>query len=200
MALPDHLLADRLRVERRAEQKPASGPSGAKYSVFRVAAAADALKAEVLAGAEGRPMRAQAVRRAVTKALERRATVDLLAHCRTLIVQGKVFADDNTGIHPLMRDVANIQRRLLKFILNGSLDCLPSGANRKRWFQAKAECGRCGAYQTLHHVLSNCAPALPLYTWRHDGVLRLTYEKLAVMLGGDVNTPPAKAGGFGLRL
>ena len=25
-------------------------------------------------------------------------------------------------------------------------------------------------------MLSNCEPALPLYTWRHDGVLQLTYE------------------------
>jgi hypothetical protein len=172
--LVSKLLSDRLRRERRAEQKPPTGI--AKYHIFRVAASADSLKAEVMTNANDRPMRSQALRRAVSKALERRATVDLLAHCSTLAVQGKVLGSDDVGACPLLRDVARVQRRLIKFVLNGALDCLPSGANRKRWFQAKAECGRCGAYQTLHHVLSNCEPALPLYTWRHDGVLQLTYD------------------------
>ena len=87
-----------------------------------------------------------------------------------------MLGSDDVGVCPLLRDVARVHRRLLKFVLNGALDCLPSGANCARWFKAKPECGRCGKFQTLHHVLSHCEPALDLYTWCHDGVLRLTLD------------------------
>eukprot|EP00732_Lithocolla_globosa_P002889 Lithocolla_globosa_v1_NODE_2053_length_2189_cov_36.674321.p2 type:complete len:213 gc:universal NODE_2053_length_2189_cov_36.674321:1519-2157(+) len=69
-------------------------------------------------------------------------------------------------------------------MLYALLDTLPSGANVFRWYKkvGSSVCSRCGKYQTLHHILANCVPSLPLYTIRHNAVLILLLSFLVLGL------------------
>ena len=74
-----------------------------------------------------------------------------------------------------MMAVKNLPPEPLKFILNASLNCLPTNSNLYLWGKrASATCHLCrGFRQTLEHILNNCPKALELrrYSRRHDEVL-----------------------------
>ena len=71
---------------------------------------------------------------------------------------------------------------LTKFVLNGSLNTLPTPDNLRRWKQAKGiQCGLCGHPDcTLKHILAGCKwvfnvesklPREDRFTWRHNCLL-----------------------------
>mgnify|MGYP003407069818 CR=1 FL=1 len=70
--------------------------------------------------------------------------------------------------------IYNVPQGLMKFILNASLDTLPTNSNLKRWGKrSNSKCKHCSNHETLHHILNNCKIYLDQgrYTWRHNNVL-----------------------------
>ena len=77
--------------------------------------------------------------------------------------------------------IFNLKKGTFKFILNSTLDTLPTNANLKSWGKSssdKCSLPNCGVRQTTAHVLSNCQPSLPRFTWRHDGILNYIAQVL----------------------
>ena len=67
----------------------------------------------------------------------------------------------------------------LSFIIKAVYDVLPSGSNLVKWQVSDTNCcSLCGERETLEHVLSACRERLPMYTWRHNQVLRVVEEVL----------------------
>ena len=67
-----------------------------------------------------------------------------------------------------------LKKGTLKFVLNATLDTLPTKANLLKWKKCTSDkCKLCGAKETLLHVLSGCPVSLrqSRYTWRHDGIV-----------------------------
>ena len=70
--------------------------------------------------------------------------------------------------------IYNLPRGTMKFILNASLDTLPSKANLKVWVKCgSAKCALCSQVETLNHVISSCPVALRQLRWnyRYDSLL-----------------------------
>ena len=68
----------------------------------------------------------------------------------------------------------NLKKVVLKFILNATLDTLPTRANLLQWKKSSSDkCVLCNGRQTTVHVLSACPVALNQgrLTWRHDGIV-----------------------------
>ena len=63
----------------------------------------------------------------------------------------------------------------MKFILNATIDTLPTNANLKQWGKSptdKCPLPGCGVRQTTAHLLSSCKMSLDRYTFRHDGIVQ----------------------------
>ena len=68
----------------------------------------------------------------------------------------------------------NLKKGVLKFVLNSTLDTLPTKANLLQWKKTVSDkCGLCNGRQTSVHVLSACPVSLnqKRFTWRHDGIV-----------------------------
>ena len=68
----------------------------------------------------------------------------------------------------------NLKKGVLKFILNATIDTLPTRANLLQWKKSSSDkCVLCNGRQTTVHVLSACPVALNQgrLTWRHDGII-----------------------------
>ena len=68
----------------------------------------------------------------------------------------------------------NLNKGVLKFILNSTLDTLPTNANLLQWKKTTSDkCKLCNGGQTTVHVLSACPVALrqESLTWRYDGIV-----------------------------
>ena len=61
----------------------------------------------------------------------------------------------------------------MKWVLNSSLDTLPTKANLKQWGKVSNDKCFCGTRQTLNHILNCCKKSLNdgRFTFRHDNVL-----------------------------
>ena len=73
--------------------------------------------------------------------------------------------------------IFNLKKGTLKFILNATIDTLPTNANLKQWGKSptdKCPLPGCGVRQTLAHLLSSCKVSLrqDRYTFRHDGIVQ----------------------------
>ena len=97
-------------------------------------------------------------------------------HVKNLVKQGHLLdlaKCQNTDL-TWKSFIFDLKKGTLKFILNSTLDTLPTNANLKSWGKSvsdKCPLPNCGVRQTTAHVLSNCQAALPRMTWRHDGIL-----------------------------
>ena len=68
----------------------------------------------------------------------------------------------------------DLKQGTLKFLLNASIDTLPTAANLKRWKKSSSDlCKLCKRRQTTNHILNNCKVALDTnrYTWRHNCII-----------------------------
>ena len=61
----------------------------------------------------------------------------------------------------------------MKWLLNASIDTLPTKVNLKLWGKVNNEKCFCGQRQTLNHILNCCIVSLNQgrYTYRHDSIL-----------------------------
>ena len=61
----------------------------------------------------------------------------------------------------------------MKWLLNPSIDALPTNVNLKLWGKVNNEKCFCGQRQTLNHILNCCIVSLNQgrYTYRHDSIL-----------------------------
>ena len=61
----------------------------------------------------------------------------------------------------------------MKFVLNSSIDTLPTKVNLKQWGKLTNDKCFCGKRQTLNHILNCCDRSLNdgRYTFRHDCIL-----------------------------
>ena len=67
----------------------------------------------------------------------------------------------------------NLKKGVLKFVLNSTLDTLPTKANLLQWKKTVSDkCVLCNGRQSSVHVLSSCPVSLnqQRFTWRHDGI------------------------------
>ena len=68
----------------------------------------------------------------------------------------------------------DLKQGTLKFLLNASIDTLPTAANLKRWKKSGSDlCKLCKRKQTTEHILNGCKVALDTgrYTWSHKCVV-----------------------------
>ena len=102
-------------------------------------------------------------------------TEKMLNHVQNLIKQGKYLElcqlekTDATW----QGYIYNLPRGTMKFLLNSTIDTLPTKVNLKLWGKVSSDKCRCGSRQTLNHILNCCGPSLRdgRYTFRHDNVL-----------------------------
>ena len=95
-----------------------------------------------------------------------------------LPAQGEMARSWNESSPDLwVRVVRDLSPELLKFILNASLNTLPTNANLHLWGRKSSFiCPLCqGSRQSLEHILNNCPKAMELrrYSLRHDSVLQV---------------------------
>ena len=86
--------------------------------------------------------------------------------------------------------MTNYSPRLFKFVLNASINTLPSPDNLRRWGVKNKEfkCGLCSqSWVTSAHILAGCPyvlktenqnPGTDRYTWRHNSVLSVIRKHL----------------------
>ena len=99
----------------------------------------------------------------------------VLEHVQTLIQQGKYLEltklqqSDATW----QSFIFNLPKGTMKWVLNSSINTLPTKTNLKQWGKLVNDKCFCGQRQTLNHVLSCCKPALNQgrFTFRHDNIL-----------------------------
>ena len=80
------------------------------------------------------------------------------------------------------------QPRLISFILNSTINCLPTPEMLSLWgYRSSGSCPLCAHPQcTLSHILVGCNVALSQkrYTWRHDSVLAILKPELEKYIQG----------------
>ena len=98
-----------------------------------------------------------------------------LKHIHTLVKQGKFL--ELTQLEQTDATwksyIYNLPKGTMKFVLNASLDTLPTKANLSLWGKRTNNKCRCGVKETTNHVLNCCVLALNegRFTFRHDSVL-----------------------------
>ena len=99
----------------------------------------------------------------------------ILNHVKTLIKQGhfleltKIEQTDATW----KSYIFNLPKGTMKWILNSSINTLPTKANLRQWGKVTNDKCWCSQKQTLNHILNGCKRALDQgrFTWRHDSIL-----------------------------
>jgi len=75
--------------------------------------------------------------------------------------------------------VYNVPKGTMKFILNASINTLPTLSNLMQWGKTSTDkCPHCSQRETLFHILNGCKTALDQgrYTWRHDSLVNYLYK------------------------
>ena len=69
--------------------------------------------------------------------------------------------------------IYNVPKETMKFVLNSSINTLPTKSNLCLWGKRTNDKCRCGVKETLNHLLNCCQLALNegRFTYRHDSVL-----------------------------
>ena len=77
--------------------------------------------------------------------------------------------------------IYNLSKGTMKWILNSTVNSLPTLSNLKTWGKAVSDkCKLCGWRQTLKHITSGCRKALNQgrFTFRHDNILAYIADSL----------------------
>ena len=99
----------------------------------------------------------------------------ILQKSKSLILQGKFVQ----LLHEQDMDatwksfIYDLPKGTMKYLLNASIDTLPTKTNLKRWGKRTNDLCYCGKRQTLNHILNCCNKSLTngKYLWRHNNVL-----------------------------
>ena len=103
------------------------------------------------------------------------ANDDIYTHVRSLVKQGKFLElthlEKNDATWQSF--IYNLPKGTMKFVLNSSIDTLPTKVNLKQWGKLSNDKCYCGRRQTLNHILNCCNRSLNdgRYTFRHDCIL-----------------------------
>ena len=92
----------------------------------------------------------------------------------TLLKQSDVDAEWKSYIY-------GINKGAMKFIINSSINTLPTASNLKQWGKRTSnKCHFCDGVETTQHILNGCKTFLDegRYTWRHDNILHYLYAIL----------------------
>ena len=106
----------------------------------------------------------------------------LLEHVQTLVKQGKFLelskCEQNDATWKSY--IFNLPKGTMKWLLNSSIDTLPTKANLKLWGKISNDKCFCGQKQTLNHILNCCNMSLNQgrFTYRHDSILNYIHKCL----------------------
>ena len=100
---------------------------------------------------------------------------NILDHVKSLVKQGhfleltKLELTDATW----KSFIFNLPKGTMKWLLNSSINTLPTKANLRQWGKVTNDKCWCSQKQTLNHILNGCKRALDQgrFTWRHDSIL-----------------------------
>ena len=100
---------------------------------------------------------------------------NILEHVQQLIKQGRFLEMSKCEQTDATWKsyIFNLPRGTMKWLLNASIDTLPTKVNLKLWGKVNNEKCFCGQRQTLNHILNCCVVSLNQgrYTYRHDCIL-----------------------------
>ncbi len=135
------------------------------------------------------------IKNLVKKSIHDKSQANHWNHISSLALQGEFVRiwDIQEADFTWKADINNLPRGVAKFLLNASLNTLPTKDNLRRWGKVISEaCDLCRNRETLGHVLSGCPVALDQgrYTWRHDSVLDrvASFIKDSVSDGSEVHS------------
>ena len=100
----------------------------------------------------------------------------LLEHVQKLVKQGKFLElsklEHNDATWKSF--IYNLPKGTMKWLLNSSIDTLPTKVNLKQWGKVTNDKCFCGQRQTLNHILNCCVVSLNQgrFTYRHDSILQ----------------------------
>ena len=102
---------------------------------------------------------------------------------KSLVVQGKnlALAAAEEGDLIWKSYLYDLKAGTMKFLLNASIDTLPTAANLKRWKKSSSDkCKLCKNRQTTNHCLNICKISLDSgrFTWRHNNVINYIVQSL----------------------
>ena len=95
----------------------------------------------------------------------------------------------------------DLKRGTLKFLLNASIDTLPTAANLVRWKKSTSDkCNLCMCRQTTYHCQNICKVGLDTgrWTWRHNNIVNYVVQSLDVTkytIFSDIEGHQASGGG-----
>ena len=96
------------------------------------------------------------------------------SHVKGLVQQGH-FLDLASAQHEDIlwkTHMFDLKQGTLKFILNASLDTLPTEANLVKWNKETSDkCSQCKCKETTSHMLNGCRTSLDKYLRRHNTVI-----------------------------
>ena len=130
-------------------------------------------------GPQGRHLQEQFTHRVqqnVKSVVREEQQKQLASHVKGLTLQGHTLAlaaaeKEDAVWKGYMFD---LKAGTLKFLLNATIDTLPTAANLRRWKKSPSDlCKLCKGRQTTRHVLNGCSVALNTkrFTGRHDTIL-----------------------------
>ena len=99
-----------------------------------------------------------------------------ISHVKSLVQQGHFLSLASAEHQDVIWKsyMYNLKQGTLKFLLNASLDTLPTAANLLKWNKTSSDqCKLCKARETTLHILNNCPISLNngKYLWRHNNVV-----------------------------
>ena len=103
-------------------------------------------------------------------------------HVKSLVQQGKflelTYIEQNDATWKSY--IFNLPRGTMKWLLNSSINTLPTKANLKLWGKVSNDKCHCGRKQTLNHILSCCKKSLDdgRFTFRHNNILKYIHTCL----------------------
>ena len=106
----------------------------------------------------------------------------ILSHVKTLVKQGRFLELTKVELMDATWQsyIYNLPKGTMKWLLNSSIDTLPTKANLKQWGKVSNDKCWCNCKQTLNHILNGCRKSLEQgrFTWRHDSILHYISNSL----------------------
>ena len=91
------------------------------------------------------------------------------------------IAQDQRHYVPYYTCRTGMTKGTMKFLLNASINTLPTANNLKQWGKRTSDkCQHCMITETTQHVLNGCKKFLEdgRYTWRHDNIVQYLWQVL----------------------
>jgi hypothetical protein len=116
------------------------------------------------------------IRKQVRNTTRERFQLELSNHAEGLQLQGHLLTLATKEKQDLLWKSSMFQLKAgtLKFMINASIDTLPTPANLRRWkYSSSDRCKLCGNKGTTNHILNCCKIMLDThrYTWRHNNLV-----------------------------